>query len=71
MVLPQKQSTNEEIREYERIRKQIEDNSFYTVEDKFMKPDTTPLKLDVQGKTQQTFDVSPAVTVKVPPSFSG
>jgi len=71
LELPQKPNTDEEIREYDRIQKQIESNSFHIVDEKYMKQDSTPLKLEIKGTTRERFDVSPAVKVKVPLSVSG
>ena len=63
--LPKNLSTDEEIQEYDRIIKQIQENSFDVVDEKFMELQNTPLKLEVNGVTNQTFDVSPAVKNKI------
>jgi hypothetical protein len=54
------------------VKKEITENVrgkevvFSLVEDKFADPQTTPFELEVKGKTDQTFDVSPAIKKKVP-----
>ena len=71
LELPKRPNTDEEIREYDKIQKQIENNSFQVVDEKYTKQNLTPLKLEIKGTTHETFDVSPAVKVKVIPSASG
>ena len=65
LELPKNPSSDEEIREYDRIMKQIQENSFHVVDDQFMDAKNSPLKLEVKGTTKETFDVSPAVKNKV------
>jgi hypothetical protein len=48
--------------EYERKTKEIQDKTFYLVEDKFTKLNTTPLKLEITPTSKNIdLDVSPAV----------
>ncbi len=65
LELPKNSKTDADFREYDRILKQIEDNSVEVVDKQFMNMKTTPLKLEVKGKTNETFDVSPAVKNKI------
>ena len=64
-------STPEERKEYDRLLKEIEDNTFYLVDPKFglekteLEVEITPSNLKV------TVDVSPAVRIKVPPASRG
>jgi hypothetical protein len=69
--LPDEPSTPEARREYNRIAKEIENNTFYTVDPKFglgktkLEVEITPTNLKL------SVDVSPAVRIKVPPEPRG
>ena len=71
LELPKNVNTDEEIRERDKIQKQIENNSFHIVDEKFMTAKSTPLKIEVPKKSSEiTIDVSPAVKVKVAPDVT-
>ncbi|MDR2757447.1 MAG: carboxypeptidase-like regulatory domain-containing protein [Planctomycetaceae bacterium] len=51
--------------EYNKKVKEIQDNTFYLVEDKFTKLDTTPLRIEITPSEKNfELDVSPAVRKK-------
>jgi hypothetical protein len=61
----------EQRKEYNRLLKEIEDNTFYLVDQQF-ELDKTKLEVEITPTNLQlTVDVSPAVRVKVPPTPKG
>jgi hypothetical protein len=51
--------------EYKKKAKEIQDNTFYLVEDKFTKLDTTPLRIEITPSAKSfELDVSPTVRKK-------
>ncbi|MDR1960226.1 MAG: hypothetical protein LBQ54_14490 [Planctomycetaceae bacterium] len=40
--------------------------TYTLIDEKFAEPDTTPLELEIKGKTTQTFDVGAAIKKKIP-----
>lgn len=66
LELPKNVNTDAEIRAYDKIFKEIQDNSVEVVDKKFMDSKATPLKIEVQAKSSEhILDVSPAVKNKV------
>ena len=68
IALPEEPSTPEEQREYNRILREIEENTFFLVDQKFGL-ERTELEVEITpSNLRVTVDVSPAIRVKVPPS---
>ena len=64
LIIP---SDPEGMREYNRIAKEIEDNTFLLVEDKFSITNTQQEVEITASNLNGTVDVSPAIRVKAPP----
>ena len=71
IALPPLPTNPEQAKEYRRVMQEIEDNSYYLVDERFY-IGRTELEVEITPSARQfTVDVSPAVRVKVPAQPSG